>query len=135
MPTTISVAELMDKPYFSIVPVRAYRLPVADLKYYYSTFNPGESIGLVDAYLRRDGALWLSFLDGNKRPYYIKLSDAKPDLPALVIQGVKSEEQKYEDAKPKESLVDKLPRYAFIALTIAALAHIGGKAVSARSHF
>jgi len=103
------------------------RLPADDATSVY-TAKPGESIGVVYSYLLpndvRDSLYW-QFYDNKNKAYYVKHRSGQFDIGTLSGQGVKTIEEKQEEAAAAaETTRDKIFRYIKNGFLVAAAVYL-----------
>ena len=123
-----SLADLIGKTYTGKTDIGITRLPSDGAPVVY-TVKAGQPVGIVFSYLSpKEGRsnTWLMFYDANQRAYYVELRPGQTDTKALEVQGVKTEEQKAQDALTWK---EKLPKYLLIGALVIGGFYVAGKYV------
>jgi hypothetical protein len=95
-----NLADLIGKSYFANGDLGLTRYAGDGAKVVF-TVKKGTSVGTVFSYLSPASGRtnsWLMFYDDNQKPYYVELKPGVTDSKALQQQGVKSEQQKTDEA-------------------------------------
>lgn len=117
-----SADDLIGKTLYAKANVPLRRLPQDDSPVIF-TVKPGGTIGVVDTYVVRDGTVWWSFKDANKRNYYAQHKAGEFAEGPLKEQGLIDTQTKIKnEQRENEGIMPFIERNIKTIAIIAAVA-------------
>lgn len=117
-----SADDLIGKTLYAKANVPLRRLPQDDSPVIF-TVKPGGTIGVVDTYVVRDGTVWWSFKDANKRNYYAQHKTGEFAEGPLKEQGLIDTQTKIKnEQRENEGIMPFIERNIKTIAIIAAVA-------------